>query len=421
MATPAYGSLSFAEQIAFFRQKVNLGTARWDDLLGAAHDRAFVVAGAAKADLLADLRAAVTKAIEQGTTLATFRQDFEALVARRGWTGWTGEDTPGGRAWRTRVIYETNLRSSYAAGRWAQIQQVKRERPYLLYRHNDNVLHPRLLHKEWDGKVIHADDPWWQTHYPPNGWGCQCTAFAVDEEYLSRLGKTGPDPAPEDGTYTWTNPKTGQPVTGIPNGIDPGWAYAPGANAAAPLRELIDQKLFALDAPIGAALWARLKDVVAMETRLALADMVDRVSDGHRATGESLLVTGIAAATVADLAARHAITLESAGIWLRDQELAHALRDNKTRLGNALPADLWRDLPRLLEDAVPYLDQLDQALAYAFDAPDGRGKVVVRINYRQKVRQGDKRDRLTGNFVRTGGMVEAADIINNPRYLPLDR
>ena len=126
MATPAYGSLSFAEQIAFFRQKVNIGTARWDDLLGAAHDRAFVVAGAAKADLLADLRAAVTKAIEQGTTLATFRQDFDALVARHGWTGWTGEGTAAGRAWRTRVIYETNLRASYAAGRWAQRSEERR-------------------------------------------------------------------------------------------------------------------------------------------------------------------------------------------------------------------------------------------------------------------------------------------------------
>ena len=94
----AYGSLSFAEQIAFFRQKVNLGTQRWDDILGAAHDRSFVVAGAAKADLLADLRAAVTKAIAQGTTLAEFRKDFEALVARHGWTGWTGEGTAAGRA-----------------------------------------------------------------------------------------------------------------------------------------------------------------------------------------------------------------------------------------------------------------------------------------------------------------------------------
>lgn len=240
MATPAYGSLSFAEQIAFFRQKVNLGTARWDDLLGAAHDRGFVVAGAAKADLLADLRAAVTKAIEQGTTLAEFRKDFDALVARHGWTGWTGEGTAAGRAWRTRIIYETNLRASYAAGRWAQIQQVKAERPYLLYRHNDNVLHPRPLHVAWDGKVIAADDPWWRTHFPPNGWGCQCRVHAVDDAYLRKLGKAGPDPAPDDGTYDYFNKTSGVTRRDIPKGIDPGWDYAPGASLN--LQEFIADK-----------------------------------------------------------------------------------------------------------------------------------------------------------------------------------
>ena len=239
----AYGSLSFAEQIAFFRQKVNLGTQRWDDILGAAHDRSFVVAGAAKADLLADLRAAVTKAIAQGTTLAEFRKDFEALVARHGWTGWTGEGTAAGRAWRTRIIYETNLRASYAAGRWAQIQQVKAERPYLLYRHNDNVLHPRPLHVAWDGKVIAADDPWWRTHFPPNGWGCQCRVHAVDDAYLRKLGKAGPDPAPDDGTYDYFNKVSGITLRDIPKGIDPGWDYAPGQNRYELDQMLLDPKL----------------------------------------------------------------------------------------------------------------------------------------------------------------------------------
>lgn len=248
MPSPSYGSLPFAEQIAFFRQKVNLGTQRWDDILGAAHDRAFVVAGAAKADLLADLRAAVTKAIEQGTTLAEFRKDFEALVARHGWTGWTGEGTAAGRAWRTRIIYETNLRASYAAGRWAQIQQVKAERPYLLYRHNDNVLHPRPLHVAWDGKVIAADDPWWRTHFPPNGWGCQCRVHAVDDAYLRKLGKAGPDPAPDDGTYDYFNKVSGITLRDIPKGIDPGWDYAPGASLN--LQEFITDKAAKLPGPI---------------------------------------------------------------------------------------------------------------------------------------------------------------------------
>lgn len=174
MARPAaaWGSLPFAEQIAFFKDKLDLPTQTWQDLLGAAHDRAFVVAGAMRADLLADLHAATLKGIEKGTSLSEFRRDFEAIVAKRGWTGWTGEDTPGGRAWRTNLIYGTNMRTSYQAGRHAQAVAIAHRRPYWRWRHADTVAHPRPLHVAWDGKILRHDNDWWQAHHPPAGWNC---------------------------------------------------------------------------------------------------------------------------------------------------------------------------------------------------------------------------------------------------------
>ena len=79
----------FAEQVAAFRLRMaNLvPTTRWDDLVRGQHDRGFMVAGALKADLLADLAAAVDKAIAQGTTLEEFRRDFRAIVEKNGWHG----------------------------------------------------------------------------------------------------------------------------------------------------------------------------------------------------------------------------------------------------------------------------------------------------------------------------------------------
>ena len=104
MTTPRWGSLSFAEQIQFFLGKTDMPTQTWRDLWQSDHDWAFVVSGAMKADLISDLRMAVQKGIDQGTTLAEFRRDFESIVKQHGWTGWTGEGTTAGRAWRTRVI-----------------------------------------------------------------------------------------------------------------------------------------------------------------------------------------------------------------------------------------------------------------------------------------------------------------------------
>lgn len=231
-----YRDLPFQEAIAFFRNKINLPSGRWTDVWKDAHDTAFMVAGAAKADLLKDLRAAVDEAISQGTTLARFRERFDETVAKTGW------DYRGGRGWRTRVIYETNLRSAYAAGRHAQLTDpdLLRVRPYWRYLHGGSK-DPRPEHLAWDGMVLRADDPWWNEHYPPNGWGCSCKVVAVGDADLRRLGKAGPDTAPPVRRTPWQDP-TGARQEQVPEGVDPGWNYAPGRTVAQRTRETVERK-----------------------------------------------------------------------------------------------------------------------------------------------------------------------------------
>ncbi|MFV0678996.1 PBECR2 nuclease fold domain-containing protein [Ottowia sp.] len=220
MAEAAYGSLPFAEQIAFFRRKLDLPTEAWTDIWAQEHDWAFVVAGANRNDIVADFRAAVERAISEGASLEQFRKDFDAIVAKHGW------DYNGGRDWRSRVIYETNLNTSYAAGRYEQLQAA----PYWQYVHADWVANPRHDHLAWDGLVLARGDPWWAAHFPPNGWGCQCTVRGLWQRDLERLGKEAPDEAPEvhmvDKLVGVRGP---MPRTvRLPVGIDPGFEYTPG-------------------------------------------------------------------------------------------------------------------------------------------------------------------------------------------------
>lgn len=225
MASVSFGSLPFAEQIAFFRAKLNLTTESYLDVWETEHDTAFMVAGANSDALVADFRQAIDDVIAKGGSLEDFRRDFDRIVAAHGW------DYNGGRNWRSRVIYETNLRTSFAAGRWKQLQQLKRDRPYWKYVHSDSVKHPRPLHLAWNGLVLHADDPWWHTHFPPNGWGCACTVRALDDYDLRKLGKDGPDEAPPIDMQTVTlgqrSPGGARQVQ-TPAGVDPGFGYAPG-------------------------------------------------------------------------------------------------------------------------------------------------------------------------------------------------
>ena len=214
----------FDAQVDYLRQKLNLPTERWDDILGRAHDRAFVVAGVAKADLLADLHAQINLRATDGGGLDAFRKDFKAIVARHGWTGWTGEGTKEGEAWRTRVIYQANMATSYAAGRYSQMSdpEVLKLHPYWRYIHSEGAMHPRPLHLAWHGLTLLASHPFWQTHFAPNGWGCQCRITSVTRAEGERSARAGLGEPPAG--WQTVNPKTGAPI-----GIDKSFDYAPGA------------------------------------------------------------------------------------------------------------------------------------------------------------------------------------------------
>ncbi|MDD5539207.1 MAG: phage minor head protein [Candidatus Marinimicrobia bacterium] len=209
--------LPFSEQEKFFKEKLNIPTLKWDDLWKDQHAKGFMVAGAYRDDILADFREAVDKAIEKGTTLEEFRNDFDDIVKKHGWT------YNGSRNWRSEVIYSTNMRTSYAAGRWAQLTDPDQLKimPYLTYKHGDSRV-PRPEHLAWDGITLPANDPWWDTHYVPNGWGCKCRvtgATLKDYEKAKAAGKAEAPPSPIDS-------KTGAPV-----GIDKGWNYNVGKAA----------------------------------------------------------------------------------------------------------------------------------------------------------------------------------------------
>lgn len=196
----------FAPAIDFFRRKVNVPTATWRDLWQSAHGRAFTVAGAMKEDLLADLRGAVDAAVADGESFDAFKRRFKDIVERHGWVH------TGGTAWRARVIWHTNMRTSFAAGRYQQMTHpdVLAHMPYWLYDHV-TVVNPREQHRAWDNMVLRADDPWWETHYPPNGWGCNCRVRPLSERQLRKMGKEAPDAAP-----------------GGPTTVAPEWQYHVG-------------------------------------------------------------------------------------------------------------------------------------------------------------------------------------------------
>lgn len=219
---PVGRPVHFVEAIDYFTSKARVPTNTWTDLLHDAHTRAFTVAGATSDALLADFQESLTRAIAQGGTLADFRKDFDRIVAKHGWS------YRGGRGWRTQVIFNTNVRMAYSAGRWQQAQRLKESRPWLRYVAVMDA-QTRPEHAGWHDTVLPVDDPWWTTHWPPNGWNCRCSQQSLSDSDLKRYGlKPTPAPPVKMEARKIRVPDGSAETVMTPAGIDTGFGYNPG-------------------------------------------------------------------------------------------------------------------------------------------------------------------------------------------------
>lgn len=227
-------SLTPAEAIAWFRAKGYQFGFSWQDVEKEEHGRGFTVAKAMTRDILETIREVVDRAIAEGETLKTFSKELRPRLEAAGWWGRkemvdpaTGETelVQLGSPRRLKTIFDTNMRTSYAAGRWERIQRSKRAFPFLEYvTVDDGRVRPQ--HHAWHGTILPVDDPWWDTHYPPNGWGCRCLPKPVSRGQAERRGLqvTKPQAFPK---RQWINKRTGE-IQMIERGIDPGWDYHVG-------------------------------------------------------------------------------------------------------------------------------------------------------------------------------------------------
>ena len=265
MAAPEILDVPPLEAIEHFRAKGFHVGFDWRDTAAAQHLRSFTVAKAMEIDLLEDIRERVDRAIAEGTTFEQFREELEPLLRCSGWWGrrpmrdpLTGEirEVQLGSPRRLRTIFDTNIRTAYARGRWQRIERVANERPYLRY---VAVLDQRTRpdHRAWHGTVLPVGHPWWQTHYPPNGWRCRCIVQQLSADDLEAFGYRVSPGAPSGPERLWTNPRTGETRL-VPQGIDPGFDHNVGtADLTGEARERLLAK--AAEAP------AAVRDAIAAD------------------------------------------------------------------------------------------------------------------------------------------------------------
>ena len=233
------------------------------------HAVGFTVAKMMDADLLSDVKSALEYAMQSGEPYHQFAKKLKPYLMAKGWWGEQVMTDPVdgvvkkvqlGSTRRLRVIFQTNMATAYAAGQWARVQEDKREFPYLKYIAS-TAEQKRASHMTYYGKIWHVDDPIWQSIFPPNGYGCQCTVRQLTAKQALR--ERGEDITKNPNRYTdqqkanheqgviddgtddiewreFVNPRTGQKVK-VPFDVTPTFAHNHGDRFDA-LQKLVQEK-----------------------------------------------------------------------------------------------------------------------------------------------------------------------------------
>jgi len=232
------------EIINWFKSKGYKISWDWWEVWQEAHAKAFTVAKVMKMDILQDIREMVTEAMEKGIPFSQFKKELEPRLKAKGWWGRSFEvDEDGnirkvwlGTPWRLKTIFQTNLQTAYMAGRYKSMLENVDKRPYWQYvAVLDAKTRPshRILH----GKVFRWDDPFWDTHFPPNGFNCRCRVRALSEKNIKDRNLKVEDSRPYLEEIEQKISRTGEivkavkykdPVTGKEVIPDIGWSYNPG-------------------------------------------------------------------------------------------------------------------------------------------------------------------------------------------------
>lgn len=80
------------------------------------------------------------------------------------------------------AIFRTQTNLAYGAGRWQADQDPAIQEILWGYKYvtvGDDRVRPE--HVGFEGVTLPKGDPFWSTHWPPNGWGCRCAVISIFE------------------------------------------------------------------------------------------------------------------------------------------------------------------------------------------------------------------------------------------------
>lgn len=205
---PDLEPIPFWEMVGFMEKRfVVPPDIYYGQMYGIQRANAFSVAGISAVKMLERIKFSLVDAIADGTSY----EEWKNQVMK----GEFDVDLP---EWRYEVIYRTNIQSMYNRGRQAEQRENADYEPYLMY---DAVgdSRTRPSHLEMDGVIRSINDPWWDTHAPPNGYNCRCHTIGLSEDEMMERGGITPSLPDAEPDEEWDYSTLLQPHRGIESSV----------------------------------------------------------------------------------------------------------------------------------------------------------------------------------------------------------
>ena len=375
------------------------------------------IAGIYQQEIVADLLNSLRQSAAEGTPFATWRKNAMVMLRERGLAldkagdmvqQSTGEVVGTGLTrHRSQTIFQTQMTNARMASLWQKLQENKDARPYLQYS-AINDARTRPAHRALDNVVYPIDDPFWDYFYPPNGFRCRCHVMALAPRDVARAGLTVSHSSPEQFSEMVITNRKGQSHTRTRITLADGRSFTPdkgfdnnvGKNHLAQLGQLQMER--AVDLPprlASMAVGEALKDPAFSQ---AIAQQFRERFDylqNHFGSNQMLHI-GVLSPSVLDALDKRGLMPQSAVISMGDADITHAMREGKIARGQALPDDVLREIPTLLQnpDAV-YLQTNKNKPVLWFVYETEKGKLVLLLD------RADKKSQRKMNIVITGGKI----------------
>ncbi|EHE1439651.1 phage head morphogenesis protein, partial [Escherichia coli] len=250
-------------------------------------------------------------------------------------------------------------------------------------------------------------DPFWNTHYPPNGWNCRCRVRPLSQTRLDAMGlsvSSGQDHLSTRNVEAGVDKQTGEvremPVTTYSDGTrtmtpDVGWSYNPGSAAFGTDQALI-RKLIEVKSPA-------LREMVVQEMnnsperQLAFRIWAKNIMKTRRG-GNDIRTLGFMTESIAQAVESRTGTPPARLLAMSGKNVLHADSMKHQNDGIALTPEDFGRLPAMLAKPKAVLwDKRHNNLMYIVESKDSSVQIAVNAPYSLK-RQPDKLDVIVNAY-----------------------